>query len=173
MLLNVIDKCLFGFFFIAFLQVPILADHYAQFIAGSFDATKLQVEGYEATAAEHQFADVKAMIDAHLKNPEASVRTDAKQKIVTMQRFEDLKLAVHIFSEGHIFQKALYMFRPTHWDMLKKVLPNFKLSLPLSVEYFLYALVFALLLSSGFMSLCRLGLKRKNANSPLLNTTKV
>lgn len=172
MLLNLVDKCLFGSLLIVFLQVPILADHYTQFISGSFDATKLQVEGYEATAAEHQFADVKAMIETHLNNPEASVRSDAKQKIATMQRFEDLKFALHIFTQGHIFQKAIYMFQPAHWDTFKKVWPNFKPGLPLSLEYFLYAFVIALLFSEGLVALLRLVLKRNAAKPTVLNTKK-
>lgn len=156
MLRNLGDKFLFGALLLLVLQVPILADHYGQFISGYFDATKHQVEGFEATAAAHQFADVNSMIDVHLKNPEASVRTDAAQKLQTLQEYETLKTAVQIFAQGNIFEKAFYMFKPSGWKMLRSVLPNFKPGIPLSVEYFIYAFFIAWLLGAAIMALPRL-----------------
>lgn len=161
MLFNLVDKFLFGALLLLVLQVPILADHYGQFIAGYFDATKHQVEGFEATAAEHHFADVKSMIDVHLKNPEASVRTDAAQKLATLEEYETLKTAVQIFAQGNIFEKALYMFKPSGWKMLQNVLPNFKPSIPLSIEYFIYAFFIAWLLGAVLLALPRLFFRRK------------
>lgn len=149
MLRNILDKFLFGVFLLVALQVPILADHYGQYISGYFESTKQQVEGYQATAAKHGFADVKNMVEVHLTNAEASVRTDAQQKLNTLQEYERLKTAMSIFAQGNIFEKALYMFNSSRFAVLQKVLPNFKPGIPLSVEYFIYSFFIALLLSSA------------------------
>jgi hypothetical protein len=163
MLRNILDKFLFGAFLLIALQVPILADHYGQFISGYFESTKMQVEGYEATAAQHGFANVKSMIDVHLANAEASVRTDAQQKLNTLQAYEDLKTAQLVFAQGNIFQKTGYMFNPARFGLLKKVLANFNPGVPLSVEYFIYAFLIALLLSSAIVGLFGIRMKRKVA----------
>jgi hypothetical protein len=171
-LLNIFDKFLFGALLIITLQVPILADHYLQYLTGYFESTKTQVEGYESTAVEHQFSDVNAMIDAHLKNPEPSVRTDAQQKLKTLEEFNDLKTALILFHEGNVFKKAAYMFNPSRWHILQKVLPNFKPSIPLSVAYFIYSFVIALLLSSGILFLVRFFVARSKTKVVQNKVTK-
>ena len=57
-LARVIDKLLFAALFIAALQVPILADHYRQYLAGYFDATREQVAELEVLARQFNYPSV-------------------------------------------------------------------------------------------------------------------
>lgn len=161
MLFNIIDKLIFGLMLLLALQVPILADHYGQFVSGELEATQKQVEGYAATAAANEFPDVKSMIDKHLQNTEPSVRMDAEQKQQTLQEFETLKTTVDIFTHGNILQKATVMFKPTGWRVMFQVMPNFKPGIPLSIEYIAYAALLALCASALFIFVLKLCFKPK------------
>jgi ferritin-like metal-binding protein YciE len=88
LILSLLDKVIFGATLILSLQIPQLADHYQQYLAGLYKATKWQVDGYESTARMHEFPDVRSMINRHLKNSDSSVRTDAEQKLATLDVYE-------------------------------------------------------------------------------------
>lgn len=162
MLLNIIDKIIFGGVLLLALQVPILADHYGQFVSGELDATQKQVEGYATTAAAKAFSDVKSMIDKHLQNAEPSVRMDAEQKLQTLREFEELKTTALIFAHGNILQKAYVMFKPTGWRFMFQVLPKFKPGIPLSMEYIAYAALLALCVSTLLIFILKLCFRRKS-----------
>jgi len=69
-----IEKIVFGALLIFAFQFPVFAVQYEQFLSGFFEATKLQAEGYEQTAARNEFGNVRAMINKHLQNSEPSVQ---------------------------------------------------------------------------------------------------
>lgn len=151
-ILNMLDKIIFGALLLLFFQVPILADHYLQFVSGYYHATSKQVEGYKANAAQHQYADVYAMIDDLSKNSNSVVRTDAEQKKQTMQEYEELKLTIATLKHSNFFQKAWFMFNPSRWDTLKKVSENFKPGIPLGVNDILLSALTAFILSLCFIA---------------------
>ncbi|GHB78827.1 hypothetical protein GCM10008107_30450 [Psychrosphaera saromensis] len=141
------DKIIFGTALIIALQVPQLADHYQQFLSGLYESTKWQVDGYEATAKEHEYPDLRAMIAHHLENDDASVRTDAAQKLYTLELYDQLTNGVIIFNEGNLLDKAIYMFNPSRYGNLEKTVSNFKLGIPLTLNGIAFGVIVALLLN--------------------------
>jgi hypothetical protein len=150
-IINIFDKIVFGALLILFFQVPILADHYLQFVSGYYDATEHQVEGFKENAAMHDYKDVYAMINDLLGNSNAVVRTDAEQKMQTMHEYEELKTTIATLQNGNIYQRAWFIFNPTRLDTLKKVYENFKPGIPLGLNDVGFSLLTALILSLGIM----------------------
>lgn len=146
-IINIFDKILFGILLLLFFQVPILSDHYLQFVSGYYEATSKQVEGYKQNAAQHNYPDVYAMIDDLRVNSNDVVRTDAEQKLQTMHDYEELKKTIAALKEGNIYQRAWFMFNPARWETLKKVHENFKPGIPLSLNDIGFSVLTALVLS--------------------------
>ncbi|WP_027251859.1 DUF2937 family protein [Photobacterium halotolerans] len=141
---RIVDKLLFGVMLIAALQVPLLADHYQQYLAGLFEATQWQVKGYENTARQYGYPDVNAMIEQHLDNQEASVRADALQKQATLSHYQDLKAGLAVFEQGTLIEKSVYMFTPARFDALEKTLTHFKPGIPLSLNGLMFGAILGL-----------------------------
>ena len=80
MFIRVVDKIVFATLFVAALQVPILADHYRQYLSGYYDATREEVSAMSALATQHGYASVGAMLNALRQNSEAVVRADAEDR---------------------------------------------------------------------------------------------
>ncbi|MBU2394175.1 MAG: DUF2937 family protein, partial [Gammaproteobacteria bacterium] len=117
---RLLDKLVFGAALILALQMPLLVDHYHQYLSGLYSATQWQVDGYEATAKAHQFADVNSMIDNHLKNAEPSVRTDAEQKRHTVELLQELTSGMDIFAHGNLLEKMIFMLHPDRVHVVKE-----------------------------------------------------
>jgi hypothetical protein len=148
---NTLDKLVFGALLILLFQVPILSDHYLQFISGYYQATQQQVTNYEKNATLHGYENVYAMVDDFLKNETPAVRKDGEQKLQTLNEYEALKEALVIMQNGNIFQRSWYMFNPLRWKILRNVLENFSPGIPLKLDDILYGILLALLLSYLFM----------------------
>lgn len=146
-IINIFDKIIFGALLLLFFQVPILSDHYLQFVSGYYEATEKQVEGFKQNAAKHNYPDVYAMIDDLRVNSNSVVRTDAEQKMQTMHEYEELKKTIATLHNGNIYQRAWFMFNPTRWETLKKVYVNFKPGVPLSLDDIGFSILTALVLS--------------------------
>lgn len=144
---RLLDKLVFGVALIVSLQMPLLVEHYHQYLSGWYKATQWQVDGYEATAKTHQFANAQAMIENHLKNAEPSVRTDAEQKLATVELLADLRLGMDTFATGNLLEKMLFMLHPDRIHVLKDVIQNFKVGIPLNPSGLAFGVVFALLLN--------------------------
>lgn len=147
MLTNVVDKLLFAFLLLAAFQVPVLSDHYLQFVSGYYESTKLQVESYQSIASKHDYRDVYAMIDDFKSNSNPAVRDDAEQKLLVMKEYEALQKAISTLKEGNLFEKAWFMFAPSRWNLLSKVWENFRIGIPLAASDILYSAIIALVLS--------------------------
>jgi hypothetical protein len=147
LILRIVDKLIFGAALLLALQIPLLADHYQQYLSGMYQATKLQVDGYEATAKANQFADVQSMIDNHLQNSEPSVRDDARQKLATMDVLADLTQGMAVFKQGYLVEKLLFMLHPSRYGNLKAVISQFTPGIPLTLSGLAFAVVVALLLN--------------------------
>lgn len=156
---RLVDKLIFALAFLAGLQVPQLAAHYHQYLSGYHDALSAQVEGYQATAYVHDYANVEAMIEDHLGNPAPSVRTDAQQKQATLAEYERLQEALEVFAEGNLLKQSLYMFNPSRYDRLENVMGNFEPGVPLTTSAFVSALLLALLVNACIA--CPLMLRRR------------
>jgi hypothetical protein len=147
-ILNIVEKIVFGALLLILFQVPILADHYLQFVSGYYEATSKQVEGFKQNAAQHQYPDVYAMIDDLSKNSNSVVRTDAEQKMQTMREYEELKLTIATLQNGNIIERAWFMFNPARWETLEKVVVNFKPGIPLGLNDIIFGVLVALVLST-------------------------
>jgi hypothetical protein len=158
---SVVDKLIFGAALICALQLPLLADHYQQYLAGFYQATKWQVDGYEVTAKMHEYPSVRAMIDRHLELNEPSVRTDAKQKLATLELFDELTIGVNTFETGNLFEKLTFMFTPSRYDSLKETSENFKPGIPLTPSGLGFGVVLGLLLNLLLMLPFTIGSARK------------
>ncbi|WP_189418882.1 DUF2937 family protein [Cellvibrio zantedeschiae] len=146
-IINIFDKIVFGALLLLFFQVPILADHYLQYVSGYFAAIESQVEGFKENAAKHHYTDAYAMINDLRTNSNSVVRTDAEQKVQTMHEYEELKKTITTLQNGNIYQRAWFMFNPARWDTLKKVGENFKPGIPLSLNDIGFSILTALILS--------------------------
>ncbi|WP_419572002.1 DUF2937 family protein [Rheinheimera sp.] len=147
MIKRLLDKLVFGAALLLSLQLPLLAEHYHQYLAGFYQATQLQVDGYSATAKAHQFADLDAMIAQHLQNPEPSVRDDARQKQATVDLLQELQAGIYTFEQGYLPEKLWFMLQPKRLPQLQAVVKNFTPGIPLTGEALLFAVLCALLLN--------------------------
>jgi hypothetical protein len=147
LILRIVDKLIFGAALLLALQLPLLADHYQQYLSGMYQATKWQVDGYAATAKANQFADVQSMLEQHLQNSEPSVRDDARQKLATMDVLADLTQGMVVFKQGYLVEKLLFMLHPSRYGNLKKVIRQFKPGIPLSPGSLAFSVLVALLLN--------------------------
>ncbi len=150
-IINIFDKIIFGALLLLFFQVPILSDHYLQYVSGYYDATSKQVEGFKENAAKHEYSDVYAMINDLLINENSVVRTDAEQKMQTMNEYEELTLTIATLKQGNIYERAWFIFNPARFDTLKKVYENFKPGIPLSGNDIGFSILTALILSICIM----------------------
>lgn len=144
MLTRLFDKLIFGFILVMALQLPQLADHYQQFLAGLYTSTQWQVEGYEATAKEYYYGDVETMIARHLQNEEPSVRADAEQKRQTLALYQALQQGMQTFAQGNLFEKTAYMFNPVRFEYLQQTIVNFKPGIPLTTSGIAFGVLVAL-----------------------------
>lgn len=142
-----LDKLLFGATLLLALQVPQLVDHYQQFLAGLYESTHWQIEGYNRTAKDFGYTDASAMIQHHRQNSVPSVRADAKQKLATLAQFEQLQQGVALFANGNLISKTLYMIAPSRYHYLEITLNNFTPGIPLSTEGIAFGLIAGLLLN--------------------------
>ena len=124
-LINLLDKFLFAIVLIAALQIPILADHYRQYLSGYVDATQTTVNEYQALADQFGYASVSQMIEQLQQNPAPLVRQDAQNKAATVTRLSELQAGLKVLNTGHFFEQTWYMLAPERFETLKKVGSNF------------------------------------------------
>jgi hypothetical protein len=146
------DKLVFSAALLVSLQVPQFVAHYHQYLSGLYAATKWQVDGYEATAIQHEFTSAQSMINRHLNNSEASVRTDAQQKLATLEIFNQLSLGVKIFERDGLPQKLVFMLKPAQHPSLKEASRNFEPGIPLTATGLGFSVILALLINLLLMA---------------------
>ncbi|TDR77428.1 DUF2937 family protein [Photobacterium lutimaris] len=143
MVKRIIDRLIFGGLLIATLQIPMLADHYLQYLSGFYDATRQQVSSYEDNAHRHGFDSAESLIDALLQEKSSIIRVDAEQKRDVLQQHQMLEQAIATLSNGHLIEKAVYIFNPLRVDELQRVLIHFKPGIPIDVESIVICVVIA------------------------------
>ena len=174
MISGILDKLIFSAVLLAFFQLPLLADHYKQYLSGYYDATKEEVDAIHLLAQQNSYADVYALITAHQGSNLASVRQDAKNKEALINRFNSLKIGMNIFNDEPLWRKTYYMLHPSRHETLQRVIAHFEPGIPLSPRYLLLcalaALVFNLAMASPVKIIRRVKLRRrlkKSASKPL------
>ena len=145
------DKVVFGVLLLVFFQLPLLTNEYLQLTNGYYLSTKSQVDGFKLNAKSHGYADLYEMVAELKLNATPAVRTDALQKEQTIHESNELLKAMDILKNGNIFEKALYMFAPQRWAVLREVSDNFQPGIPLSLRGFGYSLISALVLGFFIM----------------------
>lgn len=165
LLARLVDKLLFTAILLLALQLPQLADHYHQYLAGRHAAVQWQVQGYAATAARHEYASIAAMISHHLQNSTASVRTDARQKQTTLAEYQQLTGALEIFTSQSLLHQLVYILNPSHYSYLRQTLVNFTPGIPLSPGGLGFGIMLALLLHLLLTQPLSWWLKRKRSTA--------
>ena len=160
MIKQLFDRLIFGGLLIAALQIPMLADHYLQYLSGFYDATAQQVSAYRANAYQHGFDSAESMIDALLQEKSAIVRLDAQQKLEVIEHHQQLEQAMQTLSTGHLLEKALFMFNPMRVDELKRVLVHFRPGIPIDIDSIIICSAIALAINA-LLYLPLLGLRRQ------------
>ncbi|QJR79803.1 DUF2937 family protein [Alteromonas pelagimontana] len=144
---RVIDKIVFAALFLSALQIPILADHYRQYLAGFYDATSEQVQQYQALADQFDYPSIEAMIDTLRQNPDRMIQEDASNKAQTVAKLDEISHGLETLQQGHYFQQAWYMFSPEHKNTLVRVMDNFAPSVPLSPTAIVFSLITAIVVN--------------------------
>lgn len=147
MLLGIFEKLVFGTLLILAFQMPVLAVQYQQYLSGFFDATKLQVDGYQSTAERFGMPDAQALVERHLQNSDPSVRADAEQKLATLRLYARLEVVVAGFEHWNILHKTYYIFFEGERGILLQTLRHFEPGMPLSVDDIAICALAALLLT--------------------------
>lgn len=147
MIFKTLDKLFFGITLVLALQVPQLADHYQQFLAGMHESNQWQIDGYQKTAKKYNYNSVDAMIEHHLQNAVPSVRDDAVQKQQTIIKYNELSEGLAVFQSGNIIQKLFFMLSPSGWQYIDNTLENFSFGLPITTEGILFGVLFGLFLN--------------------------
>ena len=147
MVVRVLDKVVFAVLFIITLQVPILADHYRQYLSGYYDALRDEVSSSSELAKQHGFSSVEAMLDSLQKNSEPVVRENASMKASRFAQIATLEQGMRKLEHGHYFEKLVFMASPSQYGTLNRVLDNFSPSVPLTPSSIVFSLVTAILLN--------------------------
>ena len=147
MIVRVLDKVLFAALFIITLQVPILADHYRQYLSGYYDALRDEVTSSTELAKQHGFSSVEAMLESLQQNNEAVVRENATLKAERFAQINIIEQGMRKLEHGHYFEKLVFMATPSQYDTLDRVLDNFRPSVPLTPSSIIFSLVTAILLN--------------------------
>ena len=147
MIVRVLDKVVFAVLFIIALQVPILADHYRQYLNGYYDALRDEITSSSEVAKQHGFASVDAMLESLKQNNESVVRENANSKAKRFAQINTLEVGMRKLEHGHYFEKLVFMASPSQYGTLNRVMDNFSPSIPLSPSSIVFSLVTAILLN--------------------------
>ncbi len=145
---RVLDKIIFAALLLIAMQVPILADHYRQYLTGYYDATAAQVAEYEALSAKHGYASLDNMIADLESNSSTVVRDDARNKLNTISILKELDEGLVVLRHGHYYEQAWYMLSPAQNATLQRVLDNFHPSIPLSGSAVVFSLISAIIINT-------------------------
>ena len=144
MITGIIDKIVFAALLLALFQLPLLADHYHQYLQGYNDAGEKNLQQITELAHQYHYPSAQAMLDEHQRNAIASVRADAQLKQQQIDEHRQIQAALAIFEQQSLWQQTLYMSNPNNLPQLKAVLQNFAPGIPLTPRYLLLCVMIAL-----------------------------
>lgn len=145
-ILRLLDKLLFAALLIVMLQVPIVTDHYLQYLNGYLDATQGEVTHYQQLASTYGYPDVEAMLAALKANSDPLVRDDATHKQQVLNAHQSARQAMLTLQTSNYFEQFWYFVQPSQYARLGKVLSLYQPSLPLQPQAVGSALVTSLTL---------------------------
>ena len=169
MIRAVLERLLFGFLLLVFLQVPILSDHYVQYLSGYLSASERQLSRIETLAQTNGFESAQQLINALSQNNDPIVRQDAQNKATLVHEHEVLVADIEQLRSGNYAQRLLFILSPRQYAQLGQVLQNFKPGIPLKLNDLLASIGFALL----FSLLLWLPFVRRNRNRRDLSSRTV
>ena len=147
MIRAVLERLLFGILLLVFLQVPILSDHYVQYLSGYLSASQKQINQLNTLANSNGFTSTQQLIDSLLANADGIVRQDAENKQVLVREHAQLTTDIERLQTGNYAQRLLFLLTPSQYTQLGQVLHNFKPGIPLTLSDLLASIGFALLFS--------------------------
>ena len=133
-ILRLIDKIVFAALLILMLQVPIVTDHYVQYLNGYVDATQAEVDHYQQLADTYGYTDINSMLTALQANQDELVRDDAQHKQTVMQAHKEAQQALKKLRTSNYFEQAWYFAQPAQYQRLGQVLNLYQPSLPLKPQ---------------------------------------
>lgn len=143
-IMRLVDKLWFAALLILMLQVPIVTDHYLQYLNGYVDATQAEVEHYQQLADTYGYADINAMIAALKTNQDGLVRDDAQHKQTVLIAHQNALHALTTLRSSNYFEQFWYFVQPNQYERLGKVFNLYQPSLPLQPQAIGSALVASL-----------------------------
>ena len=143
-ILRLIDKIVFAALLILMLQVPIVTDHYVQYLNGYVDATQAEVDHYQQLADTYGYTNINAMLTALQTNQDPLVRDDAQHKQIVMQAHNEAQQALANLRTSNYFEQAWYFAQPAQYQRLSQMLNLYQPSLPLKPQAIGSALVTSL-----------------------------
>ena len=143
---RLIDKILFAALLILMLQIPIIADHYQQYLNGFLDATQSEIDHYQQLADKYGYTDVASMIGALKENNDPLVRDDAQHKQAVLIAHQNAQQAMIALRESNYFEQLWYFVQPGQFERLGRVINLYQPSLPLQPQAIGSALISALTL---------------------------
>lgn len=148
MIKGLIDKTIFGIVLLALFQLPLLSDHYYQYLTGYAEAKAQEINHQQQLAARHGYPSINAMLDEHMKANLASIREDAQHTRLLLEEYQSLQAGLALFEGGRLLPRLNYMFNPSRIDQLNNVIRQFEPGIPLSPNYLLICALIALLFNS-------------------------
>ena len=133
-ILRLIDKIVFAALLILMLQVPIVTDHYVQYLNGYVDATQAEVDHYQQLADTYGYTDINSMLTALQANQDELVRDDARHKQTVLLAHKEAQKAPHNLRTSNYFEQAWYFAQPAQYQRLGQVLNLYQPSLPLKPQ---------------------------------------
>lgn len=133
-IMRLIDKVWFAALLILMLQIPIVTDHYLQYLNGYVDATQAEVDHYQQLADTYDYASVSAMLIALKANEDPLVRDDAVHKQTVLQAHKDAQQALQTLRTSNYFEQFWYFAQPVQYPRLSQVLTFYQPSLPLQPQ---------------------------------------
>ena len=131
MISGLFSKILFSILFIGFLQVPILADHYRQYLSGYLDATNNEILHYQSLAHEYGYTSVEQMLVALSSNNDPLIQKDTAHKQEVIANHDQAKKALIQLEQSHYFEQIGLFVQPQQYPRLVKVLNQYQPSLPM------------------------------------------
>lgn len=131
MILGLLDKLWFAGLFILMLQIPIVADHYRQYLSGYIAATESEIKHYNSLAQDYGYANTEEMLSVLLNNSDPLVRDDTVHKIAVIADFQASVVALRQLNNSHYFQQLWIFLQPYQYSRLAAVLEYYRPSIPL------------------------------------------
>lgn len=156
MLLNLLERLVFGVLLLAALQIPLICDHYLQFINGVYLTRKHDVERIEENARVSEYPSMDAMLDDLSTDIKPAVRHDVEQKRQILEEYRQAGIQVDKLQNGNYFERGWVVL--SNPEISSEVLRNFKPGIPLNPKDIVYSFLVSILLS-GLLSLIGLGIR--------------